>query len=221
MTEAEWLTCGEPARMLEFLSGRASDRKLRLFACACARQVWRSLKARRGREAVEVAERYADGQVRPAVLHEAKRQAFATTPPVHGAYAAARGATADSPLVAARQAQREAIQQVWERAKRQPETARAQKVAAQRKQCELLRCLIGPIPWRKLAIPTEWLVWDEGLVVRLAHTAYDGPDIDCLPILADALEEAGCDNAELLAHLRGGGPHVRGCWAIDRILNKN
>ena len=45
-------------------------------------------------------------------------------------------------------------------------------------------------------------------------------DPDRLAVLADALEEAGCDNADLLSHLRGPGPHVRGCWALDLLLGK-
>jgi hypothetical protein len=54
--------------------------------------------------------------------------------------------------------------------------------------------------------------------VALARHIYDSGDFDCLPVLADALEDAGCTDAELLGHLRGPGPHVRGCWAVDLLL---
>jgi hypothetical protein len=54
----------------------------------------------------------------------------------------------------------------------------------------------------------------------LAQAIYDERAFDRLPILADALLDAGCDNEELLAHLRSEGPHVRGCWAVDLILGK-
>ena len=65
-----------------------------------------------------------------------------------------------------------------------------------------------------------WLSWNGGTVAGLARSVYDERRFADLPILADALEEAGCDNAELLTHLRGPGPHVRGCWALDLLLGK-
>jgi hypothetical protein len=54
----------------------------------------------------------------------------------------------------------------------------------------------------------------------LARTIYEGRAFDRLPMLADALVEAGCDNPDVLTHLRGDGPHVRGCWAVDLVLGK-
>jgi hypothetical protein len=65
-----------------------------------------------------------------------------------------------------------------------------------------------------------WLAWDGGVVPRLALAAYESGDFSSTPIIADALEEAGCADAELLGHLRGPRPHVRGCWALDLLLAK-
>jgi hypothetical protein len=67
----------------------------------------------------------------------------------------------------------------------------------------------------------SWLRWGGGTVLRLARRAYEEKDCAALPILADSLEEAGCDRPELLAHLRSPGPHVRGCWALDLLLGKS
>src|SRR5262249_31547055 len=68
MSEQEWLHCIDPQRMLEFLRGKVSDRKLRLFACACCRQWWNMLK-NQGRLVVNVAERYADGEAEEEERH--------------------------------------------------------------------------------------------------------------------------------------------------------
>ena len=94
-------------------------------------------------------------------------------------------------------------------------------------QCGLVRDILGN-PFRPA--PTAGraqLTWNEQVVIRLAQSAYDdrilpGGILDParLAILADALEEAGCTNADILSHLRGPGPHVRGCWAVDLLLGK-
>ncbi len=72
-------------------------------------------------------------------------------------------------------------------------------------------------PFRLVTVYPDWLT---SSALSLAEGIYAERAFDRLPILADALEDAGCDAAELLAHLRGDGPHVRGCWALDLVLGK-
>jgi hypothetical protein len=84
------------------------------------------------------------------------------------------------------------------------------------RQADLLREFVGN-PFKPVTVSPAWLTAD---VLRLAADAYESRALEQLPILADALEDAGCDSAELLAHLHGPGPHVRGCWALDQILGK-
>jgi hypothetical protein len=86
----------------------------------------------------------------------------------------------------------------------------------QRLQAEFLRDIIGN-PFRPVAVMVSWRT---PLADGLATSIHADQAFDRLPILADALEDAGCDNADLLGHLRGPGPHVRGCWALDLLLGK-
>jgi hypothetical protein len=91
----------------------------------------------------------------------------------------------------------------------------------------LLRCIFGD-PFRPPpGIEPSWLAWNAGLVARLAQATYDERvlpagtlDPDRLAVLADALEESGCTDPDLLGHLRGPGPHVRGCYLLDLLLGK-
>jgi hypothetical protein len=93
--------------------------------------------------------------------------------------------------------------------------------AAERKaQTGLLRCIFVN-PFRPApAIAPAWLAWNGGTVRKLAEAIYEDQAFDRLPVLADALEDAGCSDADLLGHLRGPGPHARGCWAVDLLLGK-
>src|SRR5262249_18435688 len=87
-------------------------------------------------------------------------------------------------------------------------------------QCALLRCIFGNPFHPRPAINPTILAWNDATIRRLAQAIYDERAFDRMQILADALEEAGCDIAEILSHLRGPGPHVRGCWVLDLLLGK-
>lgn len=76
-------------------------------------------------------------------------------------------------------------------------------------------------PSRLVSIAESWLSWNSGTIPKFAETIYADRAFDRLPVLADALEEAGCDDTGLLSHLRGPGPHARGCWVLDLLLGKS
>jgi hypothetical protein len=86
MTEAEWLRCDDPDKMLKFVRGKAGERKLRLFACACCRRRWHRLRDERSRKAVEVAERYADGEAEEQELNSARREAIEVANALHAPF---------------------------------------------------------------------------------------------------------------------------------------
>jgi hypothetical protein len=86
-------------------------------------------------------------------------------------------------------------------------------------QTVLLRDLFGN-PFRPVALQSEWLVHNDGTAQRLAQSIYEERTFDRLPVLADALEEAGATESTILNHCRGPGPHVRGCWVVDLLLGK-
>jgi hypothetical protein len=84
----------------------------------------------------------------------------------------------------------------------------------------LLRDVFGN-PFRRVTVDPPWLTWNDGTVVKLAQGIYDERSFDRLPVMADALEEAGCHNADILGHCRQPGPHVRGCWIVDLLTGRN
>jgi hypothetical protein len=222
-SEQEWLTCADPGRMLSFVgqaaqrghSGglrhflgypRASERKLRLLACAIMRLAWDNFDAM-ARDAVEVAEQFADGMIAALprgpelVLRPDVRRLLAELQ-WWGPYSAVKGAV----------------------------TA----------QADLLRDLIGN-PWQPLVRERDYLddvyvhalatscpganilrqAWLTPTVLAGAASIYENYAFDEMPMLADALEEAGCANEYALHHLRGSGPHARGCHVLDAILGKH
>jgi hypothetical protein len=222
MTEAEWLACDNPMPMLEFLRGKVSDRKLRLFACACCRRLWHLMPESYSRRAVEASERYADGSAGAQELLSARSEAdrymrqvpreyapFVTTD--SSAQRAAEEASRDLPYLAAWNAGDYATEyHAFEQA----------QLAEEVGQSDLLRDLFGN-PFRPAPCThPDWFAWGGGTVPRLAQAIYADRAFDRLPILGDALEDAGCTDADLLTHCRSGGSHVRGCWAVDLLLGK-
>jgi hypothetical protein len=208
MTEAEWLACTESWRMVDFLQGRASERKLRLFAVECCHRV--SGRVLRGREqwfraAISIAEQFVERSgMELATLHE-------QTIPFDTPETVIQGLSDPDALRSARQTALAAAELAgWH-------TADVWRTRAEHKlQAMRLRDIFGN-PFRPGTVDPAWLT---STVVALARSVYDERAFDGLPILADALQDAGCDSADVLDHCRGPGPHVRGCWVVDLLLGK-
>ena len=92
--------------------------------------------------------------------------------------------------------------------------------AMRENEATLIRCIFGPMLFRSVPLNPHWLTWKDSTVPKVAQAIYDDCAFDRLPILVDALEEAGCMDANILGHCRQRGPHVRGCWVIDLLLGK-
>jgi hypothetical protein len=260
MTEAEWRACETPGVMWEYLRTReiTGDRKPRLFMVACARRIWHLVVDPRSREAISIAERFADGLATEeermnserAARHAADDAEAAVDPFVEvtdeevvelpgchsamakssAADAAARCVMPSERLPAASPAIRErngfvaaaagdAVGAVIdaalavEHSEIAEQTACASERAA---QAALLRDIFGN-PFRPVSLSPEWRT---DTAVTLAQQMYESRDFSAMPILADVLQDAGCDSADTLAHCRGLGPHVRGCWVVDLVLEK-
>ncbi|HWG42702.1 MAG TPA: hypothetical protein VN688_07945 [Gemmataceae bacterium] len=218
MTEQDWLECSDPKKLLYFLRDKGSDRKFRLFACACCRHIWRLLKDDRSRKAVEVAERFAEGEATRRELSRAGNDAHVVWNELASAAAGATDADMDAADAACRTAcYAKAAIGAANRASHCAAYAlsyEGQQAAEQESQCSLLRDIFGN-PFRPVTIDPSWLTWHDGLLVSMAQRMYDSRDFSDMPVLADALEESGCQDQDILAHCRSGGEHVRGCWLVD------
>lgn len=223
MTEAEWLACEDPEGMIGFLANtvyfpnRTSKRKKRLFVIACCRRAYDSLNNAE-RQILAEAERLAEGEATPAEEEGSTSAYYGAYPgqapsPGHEAVEAARAAGWGGGSAAAARAVASSLDEDCPRF-----------LSERGEQARLLRDVFGPLPFREVPVP---LAWRTPSVIALARAALDEwtfpigeLDTDRLAVLADALEDAGCADADLLGHLRGPGPHVRGCWALDLILGK-
>jgi hypothetical protein len=204
MTEPEWLVCTDVRRMLTFLRGNLSERKRRLFGIGCCRRLWPLVSDDRSLRAVEIAERYADGFGSEQDVDAAHRAACevansgATSPPAAFAlWTVAYATSIDAAFF------------IETYLATLPDTEEAF-------EAPILRDVVGN-PFRPVALDSAWRT---PTVMALADAIYEHRRFDDLPVLADALEEAGCTDAGILDHCRGPGPHVRGCWIVDLLTGR-
>jgi hypothetical protein len=208
MTESEWLAAKDLRGMFREVQQTAGERKVRLFACACCRQVWPRLAAK-SRAAVATAERFADGQATQATLTRKQNAAWELVKTGEEETADEFAATI-----------------AWQAAFRILEAhadtflRRAIRAVARRNARATVRTLLQDVfgnPYRPLIADPAWLAWRDGTIPGLARAIYDKRAFERLPILGDALEEAGCTDALVLEHCRGAGPHARGCFVLDAL----
>ena len=249
MTEEEWLTSDCSHLMFEFVRRRADRRKVRLYACACCRQIWPLLTSARSRNAVEVTERYADGRATKEELSAAEASAAEAlraaeeecrpweailfrgyqglgmeereTAEARWLITARRRAAAKAAKAVARSTDRATtIAEEMHQAAGWALGAQAigRNMSAIRgylsDQSDLIRCVFGN-PFRPTQLAASWVTADVALI---AQAIYNKRSFEWLPVLAELLEKAGCENADALAHCRRAGPHVRGCWVVDLLL---
>jgi hypothetical protein len=244
MTETEWLEDTDPQEMLEHLRPELTERKARLLAASWCRCIWPLLEDPRSRNAIEVAERYADGLASAPELRSAYDSAFDS----YEDYPIPTGPNQEVPLEfktfsIARQSTSFLVRESdeflldcflcvhkallrWDLLRAVP----GQRVDDYYARVRILRDLIYEVignPIRPAALTRAWLIWSDGIVPRLAQAIYEdrqmpsgGLDPVRLAVLADALEDAGCDNTDIFSHCRKPGRHVRGCWVLDLILGK-
>ena len=211
MTEAEWLACDEPGVMVAFARSWASDRKLRLFGCACYRGLWATLSVPEvRRDVLRASERYADREItKQAFKLIRKRVSFWEGARVSGeawevAAASARDCSGESQTWVP-----DGEGYIMKTVRQRPEQARV--------HCYLFRDIFGN-PFRHATFDPAWR---SSTVVALAAQMYESRDFGAMPILADALQDAGCDSEDVLNHCRDAkATHVRGCWVVDLVLGK-
>jgi hypothetical protein len=237
MTEQEWLSSDDLGKLIYFLPS-TGERKWRLFTVACCHTIQSLLHDRRSLNAIDVIERIADGEASShelEVIHEAACEALAESKPERkkwpvediarvislpkrDAKGSAQGTAGWVTLTVGQRAWKAAA---GEKNRRwQKKTMRTAWNEERRRQCSLLRDIFHN-PFQQFpCIDSAWVAWNDRTIHKLAHLIYDEKVFDRLPILADALEKAGCTNPDILNHCRMPGPHVRGCWVVDLLLGK-
>jgi hypothetical protein len=242
MDESVWLETTNDGlssihRMVDHLErDENNQRRLRLFACACCRRIWDRMCRDAAKRSVELAEIYADDEidersVRAAYDHpdfgDLDAQVAGGVNPEHQ--------LSDSEICALNASQQVLLPNIYAmstvygtaRSVRRdfilvPTTdgtshnGGASAEAEFREQLKLLRDIFGN-PFKPVSLDPAWLT---STVVALANGIYTERAFDRMPMLADALEEAGCDHPDVLLHCRGDGPHVKGCWVVDLLLGK-
>lgn len=235
MAYPEWKTTPHSQNLIASVPEDASRRKYRLLGVACCRLIWPMLDPR-SRHAVEVTERYAEGTATGEELAAAAAAARLVVAERIAATGRPEPEAQDDPMVLAAQAADtlsatdeymlesprspfqlcEPICEYIESAALWATLAAGHTAARSPDQADLVRDIFAESFHPVTFLPE----WRTSTAVALARQMYESRDFDAMPILADALQDAGCEDADVLDHCRGQGPHVRGCWVVDLVLGR-
>jgi hypothetical protein len=222
MTEQEWLTATNPFDLLSHINDKMTERKLRLFACSCCRKVWSLLTDERVKRLLLTSELFADGMATSQELESAIRASVEfeqenQDEDLPAAYAVINASTEG--YIDAGEVCDKLSDAFFSQLPVNKESFEANQKEVGRRMAELsvhAHDIFGN-PFRPVSFLPEWRT---STVLALATGIYEEKAFDRMPILADALMDAGCSNEDILSHCRGPGPHTRGCWCVDLILGK-
>jgi hypothetical protein len=221
LTENGWLR-GLIPRTAVVLLPKACPRQRRLFACACARLCWEHLTDPVGRRAVETAEAFCDGGAGKAELRafdRAARSALEALPMVVSPPASALGAAMFACTSQLQWGAGRAAECAVECLTSAATTDAAGRPAAMKRAHQIVRTVMHDVfgnPFRRVAFDPRWRTAD---TVGVARGIYEDGAFERMPLLCDALMDAGCADDAILSHTRR-RVHVRGCWLIDQVLGK-
>jgi len=214
VTEDKWVACTDPMQLMEVLWNGVSDRKLRLFAVACCRVMIAGTNEPSAARAVQASELFADGSISAEELRVARREVTNAWNRVHDAGEVnptfPRNAAIGAAYQVSRPSARKVVQEISMLLRRPVGGVPKEYLVS------ILHDILGN-PFRPLTAEPTWLTFD---VIAMATGIYGEKAFDRLPILADALQDAGCDIDTILGHCRHPGEHVRGCWVVDALLGK-
>jgi hypothetical protein len=226
MTERMWLTARSVLPLRDWYRDRRRDRrrgnlrKERLFACACCRRLWDHMPDARSRAAIDAAEQYADGAIDKSGLRLAQTGATraARDAPDRGRKSGLGWTPEDAAQLLTNLEWSDVFVATTARALYATANLRLRTVKQEAaEQARLLRDVFGN-PFHPIAFSPAWRT---GTAVALARTMYAARDFSAMPILADALQDAGCGDEPVLGHCRDpASMHVRGCWVVDLVLGQ-
>ena len=239
MTEQEWITCDQPLDLARLIRGRVDGSRFRFLAAEWGQQLrpymidydrpwfdafalWVAGTGRHPRQVCHEPEFVTMDRWHgpPAFANDCgdaiRRHDILTAAACAGEGVARIGLPRQPEDVSLRGKSKK--KQAAREARLQAEIAasKAHQIRVRTQFCDEFRDVAGN-PFRPVVFAPNWRT---STAVALAQLMYDSRDFFQMPILADALQDAGCDNDDILNHCRGPGPHVRGCWVVDLVLGK-